>query len=289
MNAKFSDKLELILKVLVLSRSGLASELNVDKSLVGRWVSGTVKPSEYNLAKLTRFIASRVEGFTLLDWEKDLNSLEMRLGVGHTPPVTGASRGLDVFPGEFLEDSERNTKKRAWAYEGIWKSTRASNDLPGRFAHDICMLKLDKDGILRTYIGVEGVRFEGSVFMLMPQLYSISYDKNLSIVLFSIYNGVVRSRPEVLDGLNLTTLRDAGGSPAASASVMHRIYDLTGNDDQDFELFETLVSELNWLAPEGSISPDIAEHLTRKVQDGSPGVMRLLLGNSLSRGSILSS
>ena len=63
----FTARLELILKALSLTRGRLAAELGVDKSLVGRWVSGAVKPSALNLERLTAFVARRQPGFTLLD------------------------------------------------------------------------------------------------------------------------------------------------------------------------------------------------------------------------------
>lgn len=56
----FSEKLGLVLKSLSMSRGRLASELGVDKSLVGRWVSGTVTPSSHNLKNLTRLLMSRL-------------------------------------------------------------------------------------------------------------------------------------------------------------------------------------------------------------------------------------
>ena len=77
----FSDKLALVLKTLVMSRTGLAAAINVDKSLVGRWVAGTVTPSEHNLANLTRYIATQIDGFTLLDWERDLPGFSGKLGI----------------------------------------------------------------------------------------------------------------------------------------------------------------------------------------------------------------
>ena len=53
MSELFSEKLSFVLKALSLSRGALASELNVDKSLVGRWARGSVTPSRQNLARLS--------------------------------------------------------------------------------------------------------------------------------------------------------------------------------------------------------------------------------------------
>jgi DNA-binding transcriptional regulator YiaG len=45
MSEPFSAKLSLVLKVFSMSRGRLAADLGIDKSVVGRWVTGAVKPS----------------------------------------------------------------------------------------------------------------------------------------------------------------------------------------------------------------------------------------------------
>ena len=71
-NSEFGAKLDLVLKALSMSRGRLAAELRVDKSLVGRWVAGSVTPSAHNLANLTLLIAAKCDGFSMLDWELNL-------------------------------------------------------------------------------------------------------------------------------------------------------------------------------------------------------------------------
>jgi len=284
----FSEKLKLVLKVLVVSRTGLAAALNVDKSLTGRWVAGSVKPSEHNLAKITRYVAERVPGFTLLDWDKDLDDLREILGVsGSSRSIDGPTDVESWIPPSILNDALHNGQRRGHAYEGIWKSTRASNDLPGRFIHDICMIQMQENGILGFRVGVEGVRYVGHSLLLQHQFFSIATDTEYGTMMFSIYNGVSRQRPEVIDGVNLTTLRDAGGSPIASASVMHRFADLSGNHEDDLALFEKSIAELNPLAEEGSVPKNLQDHLTRNVSDGAPGILRLLYGQSMARGVLI--
>ncbi len=285
----FAEKLQLVLKVMVLSRTGLASKLNVDKSLVGRWVSGAVRPSEHNLAKLTRFIAENVPGFTLLDWDRDLENLQKRLGVARKKPEGGAvvPEIGSLLPHGIIQEAKGTMRKRGKAYTGLWKSTRASYDLPGRFIHDICLTQQRDDGMLRFRLGVEGVRYEGWSLLMQNQLFSVAWDLESSAMLFSIFNGVARHRPEVIDGINLATLMDAGGSPVASACILTRIGDPTGDEDQDTAMFEQAIANLNPLAPEGSVSADIAEHLQRDVSDGPAGIMRLLFSRSFARGARL--
>ena len=84
----------LVLKGLTISNGRFAADLAVDKSLVGRWIAGTVTPSAYNRERLTRLIAERLPGFSLLDWDRPLADLagvvDRRGGVpgrGGDPPA----------------------------------------------------------------------------------------------------------------------------------------------------------------------------------------------------------
>lgn len=284
---RFSDKLGLTLKALVLSRAALAQGLGVDKSLVGRWVAGKVTPSEYNFTALTRFIAERVPGFTLLDWDRDLDDFAVRIGAG------GAARGDNgagigpLLPDAIMDEALHATRSRAAAYEGLWRTTRPSSDLPGRFVHDITLVQRREDGLIRFAIGVEGVRYEGWSVLLQHQLFSVAADAEASTLMFSIINGVARQRPEMLDGLTLATLRDAGGSPAAAACILERIADLSGDREQDEAHFAAAIADLNPLAEDGSVPVDVARHLTRDVSDCTPGVLRMMFSRSMARGTLL--
>jgi transcriptional regulator with XRE-family HTH domain len=281
----FAEKLQILLKTLSLSRAGLAAGLNVDKSLVGRWASGAVIPSEHNLSLLTQFIAERVDGFTMLEWEKDLPAFSERLGI-----TTGTGQPSSMagwIPDVLIEEATRGAKRRATAYDGIWRSTRSSSDLPGRFLHDITLIRSEDSGIIEFSSGIEGVRYHGRAMLLQHQLFSIAADEDAVTMMLGIFNGVARQKAEVLDGLSVATLRDAGSSPACSAVVMHRISDLTGDRNSDLALFEASVTAQNPLAPEGSVSQDIIDHLANTTTPDAPGLMRMFFQNSMARGPLL--
>lgn len=284
-DAGIHQKLQLVLKVLVISRAGLAAALGVDKSLVGRWASGAVTPSNHNLANLTRFVADRVPGFTVLDWERDMASFRSLLGVGESEkPATDSSIWV---PPAFHEEAQRRAAMRGPLYTGLWRSTRASNDMPGHFVHDITMVWRDEEGRMRVSIGVEGVRYHGWSLILENQIFSVSFDQEAMTAMFSLFNGVARGRPKVLDGINLATLRDAGGSPAASRGILEKTHEITGNREEDEAAFEQAIAELNPLAPAGSIDPNIAEQLTKGVTGEAEGILRVLYSETLSRGATL--
>ena len=98
LDGDFPARLLLALKALSLSRGRLAVELAVDKSVVSRWLSGHQAPTGENLANLTAVVAARRPGFTLLDWEADLEALSARLGVApERAPAWGAGALLGLL------------------------------------------------------------------------------------------------------------------------------------------------------------------------------------------------
>ena len=71
----FPDKLRLVMEHLNFSRVGLASKLGVDKSVIGRWLSGVNQPTNHNLTRLTDCVRERVAGFTLAHWNASPTNL----------------------------------------------------------------------------------------------------------------------------------------------------------------------------------------------------------------------
>lgn len=281
----FSDKLALVLKTLVMSRTGLAAAINVDKSLVGRWVAGTVTPSEHNLANLTRYIATQIDGFTLLDWERDLPGFGEKLGISE--PAKAGLAGAGLIPDAIFEEGLRGTKVRGSAYEGFWRTIRASSDLPGRYLRDITMIRRRPDGLMGWTTGIEGERYGGWALLLGHQFFSVGWDAQHGTMMFAIFNGVARQRAEMLDGLSVATLRDAGSSPACSACVMERVGDLSGDPEADDEYFADEVEALDPLVPPEDVPEHIRKHLANTVCEDAPGLMRMLFASSMARGPLL--
>jgi transcriptional regulator with XRE-family HTH domain len=76
----FSVNLRLVLKLLSMSAAKLAFELAVDKSVVSRWLNGSVQPSAHNLSRLSALVAGRLAGFRELDWDRAPDSLAEMFG-----------------------------------------------------------------------------------------------------------------------------------------------------------------------------------------------------------------
>lgn len=276
----FSAKFALILKALSISRGRLAADLGVDKSVVGRWATGAVKPSDHNLSRLTGLIAERLPGFTALDWDRGGADFASLLGA-----APGAASGL---PLPLLDQIKSTTALRGAAYEGFFRSTRPYVMQPGRFVHDHGMLRLDADGLLGLRMGTGGTFVEGWMLPMHNQLFCIAADVTSGALLFGVFNGVATARAQIIDGLVLGPSLDPGRTPTAYAMMFERISDLSGDTEADDAHFERLAA-LDPLAPEGSVPEGLRAHLLRDVGPaaaalGGDMLLNLPLSRSIARG-----
>jgi hypothetical protein len=289
----FSARLELVLKALATNRARLAAELGVDKSVVGRWMAGTVTPSGASLERLTAHLAIARPGFRASDWGLDEAAFAAKIGLSSAEARDAGSTLGGWLPLPVLNEAALTARVRGAAYEGIWKTTRPSAELPGRFLHDHVLLRRAANGLLAYKVGVGDMRFEGWSFPLQNQLFSIATDIVGGALIFSIFNGVARQKAMALDGLTLSCLRDAGGSPVAGACLMERVSDLTDDLEADEALFQSLIDQ-NPVAPEGSIPPEVRDHLFRDVGPaamalGGDPLLVMSFARSMSRGPLYGS
>lgn len=284
----FPARLLLALKALSISRGRLAAELAVDKSVISRWLSGHQAPSGENLANLTGLVASRRPGFSLLDWETDLDALSAKLGVAPAEPMNGWGPLGGWLPETVLQESKTLTDLRGDAYEGFWRTTRPAIGQPGRFIHDAVLIRRAENGFLTCRTAVEDMRFEGWTFMTQTQLFSVLSDARTGMFTFTIFNAVLRHRAEVLDGISMGLQRVGGGSPAAMGCMMERVGFLSGDRAADDATFEEAAKE-DPLAPEGSIPPDVAQRLMPDIGPaalaaGGAAILTMPFATSMSRG-----
>ena len=287
----FADKLTLVLKTLSMTRSHLAAELAVDKSIVGRWMTGRVEPSNHNLARLTELVASRVPGFRLIDWEQDIGGLEALLGVA--PSNTSLSRSARLPPGlpiPLMDQIMDGTALRGHAYEGFFRSTRPYAQRPGHFIHDQIMMRLDANGLLRLIMGTGGVTLDGWVMPYQGKLFVIATELTSGALGFSILNGVNAIRAGTLDGILLNCALDVGHSPTACAIIVERTGDLSGDLDEDDRRIKALTA-LDPFAPGGSVPADIVAHLVRDIGPaqlalGGDWLLSMPMVRSLARGIV---
>jgi len=288
----FTQRLELILKALSLTRGRLAAELGVDKSLVGRWVSGAVKPSALNLERLTQYLAKRQPGFTLLDWDRDIDALAERFGVASPAPPSHEALPIDgLLPDVMVRESAVTTALRGWAYEGFWRTTRASAEVPGSFFHDYVMFRRNGDSMLAVRMGVFALRLDGWAIMLQNKIFSISTEPDTGTFSFTILTGVARQRADVLDGMSIACLRDAGGSTIGFATLLERIGSLSGDRTADDATFEQLCQAGPSMVTADDVPPRIQKHLLRNagadaLANGGLPILMIPFAQSLSRGPL---
>ena len=288
----FTARLELILKALSLTRGRLAAELGVDKSLVGRWVSGAVKPSAPNLERLTAFVAKRQPGFTLLDWDRDLDALAEKFGVAPPGPPAPETLPIDgLLPESMVRESAVTTRLRGWAYEGFWRTTRASAEVPGSFFQDYVMMRRNGESMIEIRMGVFALRLQGWAIMLQNKIFAVSTEPNTGTFSFSILSGVARQRADVLDGISLACLRDAGGTPIAFATLMERIGALSDDRDADDARFEQMCQDGPSMVTADEVPPRVQKHLLRNagadaLAAGGAPILMIPFAQSLSRGPL---
>jgi hypothetical protein len=286
----FAAKLDLVLKALSLSRGRLAAELGVDKSVASRWASGAMIPSSLNLEHLTRLIASRHPGFTMLDWERELPELAERLGVSAPRSVAPVDGPLEALPLPFLEAARRASEQRAGAYEGFWRTTRPSAIMPGRFRHEFGMFRRAANGLVEIRMGCAGYSGDGWLLPLEGKLFTIVFDIVAQTPLFGVYNGVQQSRALSMNGLMLGAGLDVARTPTLFPTILDRIGDLTGDAEADEATYLEIIGR-EPMAPEGSISEDVANTLVRDTGPaaaalGGDLMMTAVVTAALARGEI---
>lgn len=261
MSNSFGDRLTLALKVLSMSRGRLAAELEVDKSLVGRWASGTVRPSGHNLERLTRLLAEKLPGLTLLDWEREPADFAALFGVNLVSPPTDRPVGLEL-PAETLDAAYGSTRLRGEGYEGFWRAIHPAVIAPGRFFHEHGMIRLGDSGLLRFELGGPDVRYVGSMLPIEGQVFVIATDTVRHLPCYMIYNIVTTPKIVLMDGI-LLTAGNAMRNPSAYPIVMERIGDLTGDKEADDAHAASLMRRPQFVQDEALVSNAMRDHLIR--------------------------
>jgi len=234
-DVRFAQRLDLVLKALSMSRARLAADLGVDKSLAGRWVSGAVQPSAYNLERLTVLVAGRCPGFTMLDWDRNLDALADQLGVQPAgapaaPPPAVREALLPPLPYGLVELAKRETRRRGAAYEGRWKATRLSSSGALRFMVEHALIRCDGDTLAFRHFG-GGWEVRGWLLVLSVQLYGVICDASDDSLGFYVLNGVTAARANCIDGIFSTVCADRNLTPNSQVVVFERVGELGDDDD----------------------------------------------------------
>lgn len=284
----FPAKLAIALRATSLSRVALAQELQVDKSLVGRWISGAVHPTEHNLSRLTAAIGSHREGFRLADWFLALVPFAALFGVEvpavPAPPPVGQSGLAGPLLGLAREDGVR----RGAAYEGFWRTSRPSMLMPDQIFHDYGMIRQGTGGVLEVRMFGSGLSFEGWMLPAEGNLFVILHDPVGQTPMSLVFKGVTLPKATVLDGLLLLAALDANRTPGAIPILLERIGDLSGDCAAD-DLRCAELAELD-LEPFDPVPPELVQRQLYRdcgpaaAQQGGELFLSIRSQDSLSRG-----
>jgi transcriptional regulator with XRE-family HTH domain len=259
MSDDFAGRLTLALKALSMSRGRLASEMGVDKSLVGRWASGSVRPSAYNLERLTRFLAEKRPGLTLLDWDRGLPEFAELFGVD-TIVEPQARSGAGGLPGA-LQDMVRNAvDSHLGAYEGFWRTTHASVFQPGSFCQQHGIIRIE-GGALQFELGADGIRYGGSMSPVEGQVFAIASDSVRQVPSFLILNVVPMPKIVLMDGL-LVAASSSLRIPTAYSIIFERVGDLSGDRAAD-DAHATALMQRPEFVDDDHVAEVVRQHLLR--------------------------
>ena len=268
----FGAKLTLVLKALTLSNGRVAAALAVDKSLVGRWVAGSVRPSAYNLARLTAYLATLAPGLTLLDW--DLPVAELRrvfeTRIGTAPPTSAIPPAIAAWLTDTGFGEAAAAASDGRALTGFWRTTRPSPELPGRYLHDAIRITPAAGGAYIAEVISHSARMKGWAICVDKQMFICVTDVGSGFTYYLIVNHLGLDRVEVMDGIVSGALRGGGGSPTATPIIMTRVGDISGDSAADEARLAAMLGEPH-LAPEGSVPARVVRHLASAMAaDGVP-------------------
>lgn len=283
----FGAKLDLVLKAFSMSRAQLAADLAVDKSLVGRWVAGVVNPSAHNLSALTRYVAARTPGFTMLDWDREMADFAPLFGV--TPTAT-ATEPVDGIPLPLMGMVRASTADRAGDLECFFRTTRPAESAPGRFMHDQGMVRSHPNGLLEFRMGVRETVYNGWLLPVRGQLFCIATDDTNGALVYALFSSIPPGRVQRLDGISLGGGNGSLPGVTAAPIVLDRIADLTGDREADDRRYRELLGQ-DPLAPEGSVPDDVMTLMSRdfgpsQLATGGDWLLTIPFHRSLSRGVV---
>ena len=286
----FATLFRIALLALGISKARAASLLQVDKSLVGRWAAGTVKPTEHNLARITELVAERIDGFTMHDWSRDVASFSQLVGVdpglAHRSVEPPSAIGGGVL--NCVMEARIETERRGAAYEGFWRTSRPSVLMEGKVFHDYGMIRKGNFGLLEVTMGGAGLTFKGWALPLEGNLFAMLDGMVGFTPLFLIFKGVTLPKVTRLDGLVLLAALDAARTPAAMPILLERVGDLSGDRAED----ERTCMEMGLNDPfddEAEIDEEVKNHLFRNVGPeavamGGEMFLTVAAATALSRG-----
>lgn len=235
------DKIALLLKALNLSRSAAAARLAVDKSLVRRWVSGAVRPSEHNLARLTDLARQRWPEFSLARWESPVAEFALALGLSAKdaePAATAAPHAgaAPVFPVTMAESRGRVAADGA-AYAGMFRTYSCFAANAPILAQSCARVEQQGDSLLCT--STVGNRVFRGPMLLGRDINTVLWEDDAGNMMPVFIAAVRGAKAAFLDGILMTTVGHRAPTVTAFVFASQRVHDIDA---------DSALNERHWAA-----------------------------------------
>lgn len=224
----FAGRLKLALKQANVSPAALGAAVGVDKSVVSRWLSGRVKPTQHNVTRIAGVLAQRLPGFTVLAFEAPV--ADFRALVQPTMAMGETGQSLPI-PFGALEAARRETGRRGVEYFGAYMMYYWSFSTPGKIAQMALMLR-PEDGLIGARYGAEGFSFRGWALLMLNRMYVIFAEERFEAMAFLVLNAGQQPKARFITGI-LSGPAEGLLVPTASPVVLVRLRDLTDDPAGD--------------------------------------------------------
>ena len=242
-NEEFAKKLNLALAAVNLSRARLAARLVVDKSLVSRWTSGQIQPSNHNLARLGELFAELRPGFTNVLWSRSLQEFAIFFQVSLAEKTPAASDGAPLGFLKSFERSRTETLLEGRVYTGIYALFRQTMSNSGRVMMEAVAI-WQEDGILRFRSHDGFFDHGGPLLLLRQQLHGYSESERQDGLAFMTLHGVGGNRAMVMDGILMSVAATRTYDPVAVKIILLRIADWPFGSAPDWPLFDRVLEKM---------------------------------------------
>ena len=261
----FADRLRLAMKQANLSPAALGAAVGVDKSVVSRWISGRVRPTQHNLSRIATVLAQALPGFSVLTFEAPADAFRALLHPGIpvppaavTPPAAPTGDQCLPIPFNLLDAARRETARQGVEYFGVYRMYYWAFSEPGKIAQMALMLRPEA-GLIEARYGAEGYAFHGWALLALNRTYVIFAEQRFEAMAFLVLNAGRQPKVRFVTGV-LSGPADGLLVPTSSPVVLVRERDLLGDRDSDIARFQQ----------DCDLNPIIA------VEDLPPGVHAVL-------------
>ncbi len=223
----FAARLSRIMGQLNFSRAALARELALDKTVVGRWLTGVNVPTEHNLTRLTEIVRRHRVDFTLAHWRGDAGEVT-DVAEGRPPPASARSAAAEPPPTSRMKLSGLRRPARpedGAPYLGLWGGFYLST--ANRGLVPLCVMRFAIEGEhLYTEFSEGSLSGDGPVIILGGRLHVVvELRPALDRLAFLVFNAFHAPRAMIIDGIVTVAAADQMGTPIASPLLLFRLDD----------------------------------------------------------------